>query len=88
MLIALLLFAPVLIFLLSLPASGRLRPCLRLIYRLVGGILVVGGNGASIYFAAYSGDQGGITAFYLQITVIISYALLSVLLLVVHRLWQ
>ncbi|WP_417616079.1 hypothetical protein [Oceanisphaera sp.] len=88
MLIALLLLlAPVVFFLFSLPVSGRLRPSLRLIYRLLGGMLVFIGSAASLYFAAYSGDQGGITAFYLQIAVIMAYALLSLLVIIIHLLW-
>ncbi|GHA15109.1 hypothetical protein [Oceanisphaera arctica] len=57
-------------------------------YRLLGGILVFVGSAASIYFAAYSGDQGGITPFYLQIAVVLAYAPLSVSLIIIHLLWQ
>lgn len=75
-------------FLFSLPASDSLRPSLRLIYRLCGGMLVFSGSSASLYFAAYSSDQAGITALYLQISVIMAYALLFLLVIIIYLLWQ
>lgn len=80
----LILLAPGVVFLSTLPFSGRLRPSLRAVYRFVGGIVVFLGSGISFYFAAYTGDQGGIAAFYFQIAVISLYAVLSVSLVIIN----
>jgi len=85
MVIALLmLFGPLLVYLVSLPFTGRLGRRLRTVYRLIGGLWVVGGSGVSCYFAAYSGDQGGIAAFFMQLTVITVYLVLCVIVLVLN----
>ncbi len=76
----LMLLAPGLVFLVTLPWSGRLRPRLRWLYRILGGAVVFGGSALSYYFAAYTGDQGGIAAYFFQMAVIATYALLSLLL--------
>ncbi|RKZ98545.1 MAG: hypothetical protein DRQ43_01315 [Gammaproteobacteria bacterium] len=54
----------------------------------MGGVIVFGGSAISFYFAAYSGDQGGITAFYFQIVVILVYIFVSVALLTVNWFFQ
>ncbi len=85
MLIALLMvLAPGAVFILTLPFSGRLRPGLRKAYRILGGLIVFLGSGISFYFAWYSGDQGGIAAFYFQMMVILVYAAFSVFILVLN----
>lgn len=71
------ILGPGAIFVLTLPLSGRLRPKLRAVYRFAGGIVVFLGSGISFYFASYTGDQGGIAAFFFQIAVILVYAVLS-----------
>ena len=80
----LMILAPCVAFVLTLPLSNRLHPSLRTIYRFVGGIVVFLGSGVSIYFAAYSGDQGGIAAFFFQIAVIEVYAALSFALVILN----
>lgn len=78
MLIGLLMvLVPGAVFVLSIPLSRRLKPGLRKAYLALGGIVVFLGSGVSIYFASYTGDQGGIAAFYFQILVILAYATLS-----------
>jgi len=72
------LIVPVTIFVLSIPLSSRLIPGLRKLYLIFGGIVVFVGSGTSFYFASYTGDQGGIAAYFLQISVILIYALLLV----------
>ena len=80
----LMLIAPSVIFLITLPASRRLKPLLRWLYRIVGGVIVIAGSIFSLYLAAYTGDQGGIGAFFFQIAVIVVYVLFSVLLVAIH----
>jgi len=74
----LMLLGPVVIFMITLPCSKWLRPNLRKVYLIVGGLLVFLGSGTSYYFAAYTGDQGGIAAYFFQMVVIAAYLLLSV----------
>jgi hypothetical protein len=74
----LMLLAPSVLFLVTLPLSARLRPWLRKTYRSAGGIVVFLGSGFSFYLAAYTGDQGGIAAYFFQIAVISVYLVLSV----------
>lgn len=78
------LLAPGAVFIFTLPLSGRLRPGLRKAYRVLGGLVVFLGSGISFYFAAYSGDQGGIAAFYFQIAVILVYAAVSLLFVMLN----
>lgn len=80
----LMLLAPGAVFLLTLQLSGRLRPGLRAVYRYVGGIVVFLGSGTSLYFAMYSGDQGGIAAYFFQLAVILVYCVLSVSLVILN----
>jgi hypothetical protein len=80
----LLLLAPIVIFLMSLPFSSRLQPRLSLLYRIVGAIIVFAGSSTSLYFAFYSGDQGGIAAFYFQIVVLLVYVMFSIVLLTIN----
>jgi uncharacterized membrane protein len=76
-----LLLAPGVVFIISLPFSGRLRPGLRTLYRVLGGIIVFPGSGFSYYLASYTGDQGGIAAYFFQMTVISVYVVFSFLLI-------
>ena len=69
----LMLFFPIIIYIITLPLSRWLKPRLRKLYRFFGGIIVFLGSGTSFYLAAYTGDQGGIAAYFFQITVIIIY---------------
>ena len=80
----LMLLMPSVVFILTLPFSGRLKPGLRKVYRFVGGIVVFLGSGISFYFASYTGDQGGIAAFFFQIAVIFVYAVLSISLVILN----
>jgi Na+/melibiose symporter-like transporter len=82
----LMLFAPCAIFVLSLPMSKRLDPRLCKVYRYAGGALVIVGSAVSTYFAFHGGDQGGIAAFFFQMTVILAYAALSISLLILNAL--
>jgi hypothetical protein len=72
------LIGPVTVFVLSIPLSSRLTSGLRRFYLICGGIVVFIGSGASFYFAFYTGDQGGIAAYFFQIAVILVYAFLLV----------
>ena len=74
---ALLLFLPSVIFLISIPMSLKLIIKLRRIYLIIGSAIVFSGSGLSLYFAAYTGDQGGVTALFLQLLVIFIYMFFS-----------
>lgn len=74
----LMVLAPILVYLVSLPFSRRLRPVLRRTYRIGGGLVVFLGGGMSLYLASYTGDQGGIAAFFFQSAVILVYVAFSV----------
>ena len=80
----LMLLVPIVVFILTLPASRRLRPSLRAVYRFVGGIVVFLGAGVSVYLASYTGDQGGIAAYFFQLAVISVYVALSVSLVILN----
>lgn len=80
----LMLLTPAAIFVATWPLSARLKPTLRKVYRIVGGTAVLLGSATSIYFAAYTGDQGGIAAFFFQILVILFYAGLSVVVVILN----
>ena len=80
----LLLFAPAVAYLVSLPVSQRFTPFLRWSFRIVGGIVVFGGSSISLYFAAYTGDQGGIAAFFFQLFVIAAFALFAAVFFAIH----
>lgn len=81
----LMLLVPGIVFLLTLPISRRLRPGLRAVYRYIGGFVVFVGSGISLYLASYTGDQGGIAAFFFQIAVILVYATLSMLIVILNH---
>jgi len=80
----LMILGPAVVFVSTLPLAERLRPKLRAVYRYAGGIVVFLGSGISFYFASYTGDQGGIAAFFFQIAVILVYAVLSVSLVILN----
>lgn len=80
----LMLLLPGVVFVLTIPFSGRLKPGVRAVYRYAGGIVVFLGSGISFYLASYTGDQGGIAAFFFQIAVISVYAILSISLVVLN----
>ncbi|MGI9233164.1 MAG: hypothetical protein ACR2RD_05985 [Woeseiaceae bacterium] len=79
------LLVPGMIFLLTLPVSSRLRPGLRAAYRFIGGFVVFVGSGISLYLASYTGDQGGIAAFFFQIAVILVYATVTIVIVVLNQ---
>jgi hypothetical protein len=74
----LLLFLPMVFYLVSIPFTRKLKPGLRKLYLIAGGIIVFAGSACSVYFAGYTGDQGGIAAFYFQLLVILLYVSFSV----------
>lgn len=78
------LLAPIAAFVVTLPLSRRLMPIVCKLYRIIGGVVVFLGSGISYYFAANTGDQGGIAAFYFQIVVIVVYILFSVVLVIIN----
>ncbi len=80
----LMVLAPILVYIVSLPFSRRLRPVLRRTYRIVGGFVVFLGGGMSLYLASYTGDQGGIAAFFFQSTVILVYVAFSITVAVLN----
>lgn len=85
MLIAvLMLLFPIVIYLATVVPARRLIPGLRKLYRIIGAVIVVAGGATSYYFAAYSGDQGGIAAFYFQLLVIAVYVLFAVGVLIAN----
>jgi len=75
---------PMIIFIVTLPFFGWLKPKLRNWYRILAGTVVFIGSGISLYFAAYTGDQGGIAAFYFQALVILIYSVLSIVLIIIN----
>jgi hypothetical protein len=78
------LFGPFAVFLVTLPFSGKLRPWLRWTYLLAGSFVVICGPAISLYFLMYSGDQGGIAAFFMQAFVIAVYVVLWAVTVVVE----
>lgn len=80
------LLVPIVIYLATFLFARRLRHGLCRLYRIVGGIIVFGGSAASLYFAAYTGDQGGVAAFYFQVVVILVYVLFVSLILIKNSL--
>lgn len=77
----LILLAPIALFVAAVPASRILKQGLRKFYLILGGILVFVGTAISFYLAGYGGDQGGIAAYFFQMSVILGYALFSMLVL-------
>ena len=82
----LLLLLPVVVYIGTFSFSCRLKPKLCILYRVGAGIIAIAGSSFSIYLAAYSGDQGGIAAYFFQLAVIGFYTLFSVTLLVINYL--
>ena len=80
----LMLFVPIIFFIATLPFSRWLKPGLCKLYQIVGGIVVFAGSGTSVYVAAYTGDQGGIGAYFLQLIVISVYLVFSISLVIVN----
>jgi hypothetical protein len=80
----LMLLGPIVVFTITLPYSRWFTPNLRKVYRTVGGLLVFLGSGTSLYFAMYTGDQGGIAAYLFQLTIITVYILFSIVLAVIN----
>ena len=77
----LMLLSPGVVFIVTLPFSRRLKPSLCKLYRIVGALVVFLGSGVSSYLASYTGDQGGVGAFFFQVTVICIYVVLSISLI-------
>lgn len=85
MLIGLLMvLGPCAIFIFSLRFTRQLKPRLRKVYRILGGLLVFAGGGISFYLASYTGDQGGIGAFFFQVAVIVVYTAFSVSVVILN----
>ena len=84
----LMLLAPIIAFIISLPFSRRLKQSLRKLYRIFGGILVFLGSGVSLYLASYTGDQGGIAAYFFQMAVIVVYVAFSIAIATLNWLLQ
>ena len=80
----LMLFVPIIFFTATLPFSRWLKPGFCLLYRIVGGVVVFAGSGTSVYLAAYTGDQGGIGAYFLQLAVISVYLVFSISLVILN----
>ncbi len=80
----LLLIFPLVLYVLSLTWRRRLTGRLRLFYLILGAIIVLGGSSVSLYFAMYSGEQGGIAAFLFQLFVIATY-LIFVIAVVLYQ---
>jgi hypothetical protein len=82
-----LLLLPILCYLVSIPFTHKLQPGMRKLYLVGGGIITFAGSATSVYFAGYAGDQGGIAAFYFQLSVILVYASFSVFVMAANWLF-
>ena len=80
----LMLLGPCVVYLVTLPFSGRFKPSVRRAYRILGGIVVFLGSGTSYYLSSYTGDHGGIAAYFFQIGVILAYSVVSISLIGLH----
>ena len=80
----LVLVTPTVVYLFTFSLSVNLVQPLCWIYRIFGGVIAIIGSLVSLYFAAYSGDQGGITAFYFQIVVILVYILFLFIVIIAN----
>lgn len=78
---------PSLLYLASLFLIRKLRKGLRWFYVILGGLLVFGGGACAVYAAAYAGDQGGITAFYLQLLTLLVLIALALGVMVLQAVW-
>ena len=81
---AFMLLTPIVIYIASFVPARRLSPGLCKLYRFVGAVLVMGGGATSYYFAMYTGDQGGIAAFYFQLLVISVYLAFAIGVLIAN----
>ena len=79
-----LLLLPAVLFVSTLPLTWRLKPNLRKLYWLVGGITTFFGSSISLYLAMYTGDQGGVTAFYFQIFVVCFYGFFVIFITIIN----
>jgi len=77
-------FLPMIVFIATLPFLSWLKPKLRNLYRILAGAIVFIGSGISLYFAAYTGEQGGISAFYFQALVTLIYSMFSIILIILN----
>jgi len=82
----LLLLLPVVVYIGTFSSSCRLKPKLCTLYRVGAGIIAIAGSSFSVYLAAYSGDRGGIAAYFFQLAVIGFYALFSLALIIINYL--
>lgn len=80
----LMLILPIVVYIVSVPFTGRLNKRLRYIYIIGGGVIVFVGSSISIYFAMYTGDQGGIGAYIFQLFVISAFVLFTFCLVTLH----
>ena len=79
---------PIVVYGSTFVVASKLLPGFCGWYRMIGATLVFGGGGVSVYFAGYTGDQGGIAAFYFQVLVVIVYLLFSGMILIGNGLMQ
>jgi len=75
---------PSIVYLISFPFSGTLKRSLCVVYRITAGVIVLGGSATSLYLAVFTGEQGGVGAYLLQLLVITVYVFFSVLIIVIH----
>lgn len=82
-----LILLPIVLFLASFPLWRKLPTTLKKFYGWTCAVALIGGGFTTIYIASYSGEQGGITAFFFQLGVIFIYLALTagVLLAVLFR---
>lgn len=73
-----LLLCPCVVFLVSLFWRHRLTGKIRLLYIFLGAFIVFGGSSVSFYFAMYTGEQGGIAAFFFQLFVVATYLVFAI----------
>ena len=73
----LMLIGPIVVYLATLPFFRWFIPRLRTWFYGIGGTVAFAGGVASLCFAMYSGDQGGIAAYFFQLAVIFFYVTFS-----------
>lgn len=81
----LMILAPVVVYVLTFPSSHYLGPGPRIAYRILGGLVVFPGGGITLYLASFTGDQGGIAAYFFQMAVILVYVVISLSLVILDR---
>ena len=79
---------PITVYIATFSISRRLKPLLCAVYRIAGGLIVIGGSAISLYLAGYTGDQGGISAHFFQLAVIWVYVVFSAALLLLNTLFR